>query len=332
MDNKFQVYKDGEIGVIHFRGSTAERVSWLENINARMIPAEGSMRINGSSFEYCFAKSDEAAVHSGYALGIGFLRQDLLFHIKNLNRQGVHDVIITGHSQGGALANMTMAFLNNLPENTLSDENRFKTYAFAAPMVGNEAFAKEYKYRYCAQGMSYNIVNPKDPIPRFPLKYHESEKGFVMNNLKKFMSEEEELRMEELAVEGGALLFEDELKKLVDRLGKRTDNQIEGEVGSFELPPRVEGINYETICNRKMIRPVEYPKLLKDSSILENDSLMAVKERGPNGHFKDESLYEKEPWGYQHKPYNYYYAFLKTYFRERYREVPSRHERMKRRR
>lgn len=331
MDNKFQVYKSGDIGVIHFRGSTAERISWLENINSGMIPAEGTMKMNGTPFDYCFAKDEAAAVHSGYALGIGFLREDILFQLKELNRKGVHDVIITGYSQGGALANLAMAWLHQLPAEKLSPKNSFKTYAFAAPMVGNKAFAREYDHSYCVDGMSYNIINPKDPIPRFPLSYHESKEGFVMKNLKKAMSEEKDLYMQELVTEGAALLLEDEMKKLVDRMGQKTDQQIEREVGPFELPPRVDDIDYEPICNRKRLRPVKYPKVMKDSSILSNDSLMAVKERGPNGHLKDESLYEDEPWGYQHKPYNYYYAFLKTYFPRRYRKVAPRHERMKNR-
>lgn len=330
MDNKFQVYRKGDVGVIHFRGSTAERISWLENINSAMIPAEGRMKVNGEAFDYCFAEDDNAAVHTGYALAIGFLHEDLLFHIKNLNRQGVHDLIITGHSQGGALANMAMAWLNELPKGTISPENRFKTYAFAAPMVGNDAFVKEYEYQHCVDGMSYNVVNPADPIPKFPLSYHESKEEFLGRNLEKFLSEEEDLRMKELVQEGAALVFEDELKDLVDDMGRRTNEQIEQELGPFEVPPRVEDINYHPISNRKRIEPVEYPRILKDSSILANDSLMATYERGPDGHFEREELYKEEPWGYQHKPYNYYYAFLKTYFPGKAEATETRYERMKR--
>ncbi len=289
-------------------------MSWLENINSAMIPAEGTMKLRGESFDYCFAKDEGASVHTGYALGIAFLRQDLLFHIEDLNRKGVHDIIITGHSQGGALSNLTLAYLENLPKERLSPENSFKAYSFAAPMVGNEAFAKEYRYRYCVEGMSYNIVNPKDPIPRFPLSYHQNGGEFLAESLEKALSEDEEIRMEELAKEGAALLFEDKLKELVRDLDVRTNEQIERELGDIELPPRVESIDYEPLANRERIRPVEYPKVLKDSSILENDSLMAEYERGPDGHFKDESLYEEGSAWYQHKPYNYYLGFLKTHF------------------
>lgn len=314
MDNKFQVYRKGGLGVIHFRGSTDDRMSWLENINSAMIPAEGTMKVQGETFDYCFAKDEKAAVHTGYALGVAFLRQDLRFHIENLNQKGVHDIIITGHSQGGALTNMTLAYLNNLPEEELSPKNRFKAYSYAAPMVGNKAFAREYRYRYCVEEMSYNIVNPKDPIPRFPLSYHENKEEFVAENLKKFLSEDEELRMGDLLKEGAALVFEDELKQLVRNMDQKTNQEIERELGEIDLPSRVEGIDYHPLGNRERIAPAEYPKVLKDSTILENDSLMAEYERGPDGHFKDESLYEKESAWFHHKPYNYYLGFLKTYF------------------
>ncbi|MEZ5068263.1 MAG: hypothetical protein R2847_07085 [Bacteroidia bacterium] len=42
MDNRYQVYKNGNVAVINFRGSTAKQVSWLENIYASMIPAKGA--------------------------------------------------------------------------------------------------------------------------------------------------------------------------------------------------------------------------------------------------------------------------------------------------
>ena len=117
MDNKYQVYVKGNIAVINFRGSTDKQLSWIQNFHASMIPAKGVIKVNGKKFEYCFAKDTAAAVHSGYALGIAFLEQELMVRIKSLNNEGIYNIILTGHSQGGALANMFRAYLENLPSN-----------------------------------------------------------------------------------------------------------------------------------------------------------------------------------------------------------------------
>ena len=58
--------------------------------------------------------------------------------------------------------------------------------------------------------------------------------------------------------------------------------------------------------------------MLKDSTILQNDSLMTVYKKGPDGHFINKELYAKESWTYQHKPYNYYVSILKMYYPEAY--------------
>lgn len=51
MDNKFQIYTNGNKGVIHFRGSTSKQSSWLENLYASMIPVKSKILINGKEFE-----------------------------------------------------------------------------------------------------------------------------------------------------------------------------------------------------------------------------------------------------------------------------------------
>lgn len=109
MDNKFQIYKKNHTAVIHFRGSTDKQVSWLENIYAAMIPAQGVINLEGEDFPYHFADDTSAAVHSGYSLGLAFMHAELIDRIKILNDDGIYDIIITGHSQGGSLANLATA-------------------------------------------------------------------------------------------------------------------------------------------------------------------------------------------------------------------------------
>jgi len=316
MDNKFQIYQKDKIVVINLRGSTDKKISWLENVYSAMIPAKGTIKISGENVPYVFANDPQAAVHSGYALAIAYLSNDIIFHINNMNRSGVRHFIITGHSQGGALANMLLAYLENLSRNEIPKDNFFKVYSFAAPMVGNKAFVQEYNIRYAAPKISMNIVNAADPVPSFPLSY--KDENYVRDNLQSILFNRESFSFKKMATDGAVLLFEDKLINLTQKLSNSTSNQISKDLGQVVLPPYVKDINYQKIGDRLEIPPVSYPKMLKDSSILKNDSLMRVYKKGSDGQFLNEELYANEPMMYQHKPYNYYVSFLKVYFPAQY--------------
>ena len=58
-------------------------------------------------------------------------------------------------------------------------------------------------------------------------------------------------------------------------------NYISKDLGTVEMPAYDKDINYGRIGNIIEISPVVYPKMLKDSSILRNDSLMAIYKPGP---------------------------------------------------
>lgn len=318
MDNKYQIYRKENIAVINLRGSTGKKISWLENINSAMIPAKGVITASGERFEYCFAKDTSAAVHGGYVLGIVFLSKDIIYQIKAMNREGVYHFIITGHSQGGALSNMLRAYLENLPLDQLSEKNRFKTYAFASPMIGNKEFTQEYNAKYCINNTSFNIIIPEDPIPSFPLSYNDTTR-FLAEKLKTALFDTESFSLKKTVSEGTVLLFEESLTKAVKRLGHSASEQISKDLGPVVMPPFVKDINYQRLNNQIEIKAVDYPKVLKDASILKNDSLMSNYKKGNDGYFLNDELYTKEPWNYQHKPYNYYISVLKTYFPSDYK-------------
>lgn len=316
MDNKYQIYRKDGFAVINLRGSTDKKISWLENFYSAMIPAKGKIRIAGEDFDYCFARDTAAAVHSGYALGMAYLSKDLLYHINVLNNQGIYEIIITGHSQGGALANMLRAYLENLSNFEISKKNKFKTYAFAAPMVGNKVFIEEYNARYCENNSSFNIVIPSDPVPNMPLSYNEDD--YMKDNLNTLFFDNDSYSPKRMMADIFFNAFEGTLNKTVRKMSSSVSNQISKELGPVEMPAYDQDINYYKIGNRIELSPVIYPKILKDSSILHNDSLMAIYKIGPDGHFPNKELYKKEPWAYQHKPYNYYVSILKIYFPYQY--------------
>ncbi len=146
MENKWQLWqKDSDAMVINLRGTTRKSVSWFENFYAVMIPAEGELLLPDSQkVHYKFAKDPRASVHVGWAMGISFLMSDIVSHVREMNRKGIYNIYITGHSQGGALAHLLRAAFEYLPDSVLSKKNRFKVYAFASPKPGNRFFAYDY--------------------------------------------------------------------------------------------------------------------------------------------------------------------------------------------
>jgi len=316
MDNKYQIYKKGDIAVISFRGSVSKELSWLENANSAMVPANGVISISGEEFNYSFAKDTAAAIHAGYALGMACIAKDILYHINVLNNQGIYNIIITGHSQGGALANLFRAYLENLSHYEISKKNKFKTYSFAAPMVGNKNFVAEYNSRYCADNSSFNIIVPSDPIPGMPFSYNEN--NYLEKNLSTLIFERDSFSTKGFITDIFFNTFEKRLNTGVKRISSTISNRLSKELGNVVMPPYDQDINYQRIGNRIEIGPVNYPKILKDSSILKNDSLMAIYKRGIDGYFLNNELYKKEPRFFQHQSYNYYVSCLKTYFPAQY--------------
>ena len=320
MDNKFQIYRNGKVAVINLRGSTAKKSSWLENFYSEMIPAKGVIGISGESHQYTFADHEDAAVHSGYALAIAYLSKDITAQIKKLNSDKVYHIIVTGHSQGGALAQLLRAYLENQPSKTIAEKNKFKTYSFASPMTGNKHFAEEYSKRYC-NGSSYNIINPKDLVTTLPLSYNDS--NYVsQTDFIALLFNRESLDLKHKIIGGTIHLLEKPLSKIIHKVGEEVYSQInKGQGGYIKMPLKAPDINYMRLNEVVEIIPTPYPKKIKDPSILQNDSLMAIYKKGDDGYFVDENLYKKEPMFFQHKPYNYYASILKLYYPASYEKL-----------
>ena len=317
MDNKFQIYQSEKVAVINIRGSTEKKLSWLENFYSAMIPAKGKISINKKTYEYCYSEKENAAVHSGYALGMLILSKDVILHIDSLNKKGIYHFIITGHSQGGALAQMLRACLENYSSAKVSKKNKFKTYAFACPMVGNKEFAEDYYARYCENNTSFTIINPADKVTLFPITYRDG--SFVTSDdLKTLLFSTDSFSFKRFAFNIAINLFEKNIAQTVNYMGNSLSKEISKDIGLVEMPKPLVKINYVRTGNVIEIPSADYPRILKDSTILKNDSLMKIYKRDSEGNFYKTDLYEKENMFYQHKPYNYYTTLLKMYFPERY--------------
>lgn len=314
LDNMFQVYKRENTAVIHFRGSTTNPNSWIENLYSAMIPAQGSITVYSEKRPYRFAERKDAAVHSGFALAIVMMSNDILTQIKLLNAEGVYDILITGHSQGGALATMTHAYLENLSAGDISRRNRFKVYAFANPMCGNQSFAAEYDSRFSGRGKSFRIANPKDIVPSLPVTYSDKDL-FSADNIIAWLTGEEEFDIKKLGIELVMRKFGDGLSAYIHKSNQTLHKLITKQAGEVILPDYVDDIKYVHVGELHKLNSFPYPEQIKDSTDIPTYELKNY-QRLSNGKYQ-----RKEPNFYQHKPYNYYVAFAKQYAESEYKKI-----------
>lgn len=162
--------RNDNVGVIDLRGTVSKATSWLENFYAAAIPATGSLTLNDSTvFNYQFANNPNAQVHVGWAFAIGFLGPDVVAKInEHYKAKGVKEYFISGHSQGGALANLMRSYLAyEIKKGNLPNDLVFKTYSSAAPKVGNMYYA--YDFDFMTRGdWAFTIVNAADWVPESP--------------------------------------------------------------------------------------------------------------------------------------------------------------------
>lgn len=133
--------------VIAFRGTT-DAVDWSTDLN--------------------FVLWDASNICSGCMAHSGFYQswmgaQDLVLNEwKSLHAQhSTYQTIVTGHSLGGALANLCAANLKNI-----SGDSPISLYTYGSPRVGNRAFAS-----YIEQEFGWNnfrVTHLNDPVPRQP--------------------------------------------------------------------------------------------------------------------------------------------------------------------
>lgn len=172
MDNMYDFWYDPsqKAVAIHLRGTTGKAISWLENFYAAMIPAEGSVQLgNGQQFDYKFSSDKRAAVHVGWTVGLGYMVNDMKTRLDSVLNSGVRDLVVVGHSQGGALAFLMTAYLRQAQlDGKIPADTRIKTYCSAGPKPGNLYFAYDYE-RQTQNGWAFNVINAADWVPETPI-------------------------------------------------------------------------------------------------------------------------------------------------------------------
>ena len=171
LDNLWDLWNDGKgIATISIRGTTTNSTSWLANFYAAMVPAKGQLQLGDNDvFEYELASNPKAAVHVGWLVSTAFLTRDMLPKIDSTYKSGTRNIIIVGHSQGGAIAYLVTSYLYNLQKTgKLPADIRFKTYCSAGPKPGNLYYAYEYE-AMTQNGWAFNVVNAADWVPEVPI-------------------------------------------------------------------------------------------------------------------------------------------------------------------
>jgi hypothetical protein len=171
LQNQWSLWlRKDNVAVISIRGTVASNVSWLANMYAAMVPAKGELILAPTdTFRYNLSSDVKAAVHIGWLLATAYLSKDVLMHIDSCYAHGIKEFIITGHSQGGAIAFLMTAYLaSKKKDGTIAEDIIFKTYCSAAPKPGNLYFAYAYE-DLTKNGWGFNVVNSADWVPETPV-------------------------------------------------------------------------------------------------------------------------------------------------------------------
>ncbi|SDL43667.1 META domain-containing protein [Catalinimonas alkaloidigena] len=172
LENAWELYRDAtrNVAVVSIRGTTADPVSWLANFYAAMVPARGQLQLSDEqTFDYTLAEHPQAAVHVGWLVALASMAPDIRAKLDSCYQAGTRDIMLMGHSQGGAITFLLTAYLHHLQKaGELPADLRFKSYCSASPKPGNLYFAYEYEAA-TAGGWSSTVVNSADWVPEVPI-------------------------------------------------------------------------------------------------------------------------------------------------------------------
>ena len=133
-----------------------------------MISNQGSIILDKSHvFNYKIASDTNAYVHLGWMLGLAHMAPEIVKQLNELHDKGIKDVILFGHSQGGAMAFLLRSYLEYLDEKVLPKDFTYKTYCSAPPKPGNLFYSYDYDF-ITRGGWGFRVVNSLDWVPESP--------------------------------------------------------------------------------------------------------------------------------------------------------------------
>lgn len=216
-DNAWELWQDDRgVCAIMLRATVSTITSWGANFNAGMVRAIGTCHA-GTDVRYDFCADSMACVHAGWTAGLMTMRDDILAKLDSCYKAGVRDFIVAGHSQGGALSILTTAMLRRMQvKGEIPADITIKTYASAAPKVGDYLFAMHYEAA-TQGGWSTTVLNADDWVPETPLSVQRPTDFRPTNPF---------AQMDSLLADAGGLT-KMKVKFLFNRLDKPTSKSVE---------------------------------------------------------------------------------------------------------
>ena len=307
--NTIQFYRKNKQLVIVFRGTINETNSWLENLHFFQIPAKGELKVENIRFEYNFSEDDNAAVHSGYVLASYYLLEQIIDFFENSAVQGIEEIILTGHSQGGALAQMFLALMELNSDFSGYD---LKSYSFGSPRIGNQAFADDFNRRFAVDKRSIRFVNPSDVVCNLPL----ANKNFTVN-IKGFEAQIDLEAVNGLLQFGKHFLSENKRLKVdevIENTKKMAADIIKEQIGVVEFPDFSNTVFYGETGEVVQLQPEPFPAYL-ELKIQEEETSFFGRMAKVQGSVKRELTF------FQHSIFTYYNAIYKHYQPMAFRRV-----------
>lgn len=231
--NRWMMWERNDgVDVIQVRGTIGKLESWLANFYAAMIPAKGVLQLNDSTrWEYKLAADTaKAYVHVGWTAAVGFMSADIISHVKERYARGTRQFIVTGHSQGGAIAFLLRSYLQYHPD--LPKDIIYKTYCSAAPKPGNLFYAYDFE-NITRDGWGFRIVNSDDWVPETPLSLQTVEDYNMPNP---FMNVKGELKKQKFFIRLYGNLIYNRLTRTTNRSVRRFRKTLGN--GVFRLAKR----------------------------------------------------------------------------------------------
>lgn len=178
--------------VISLRGTTGDAPSILVDFYGAMMPAKGKIQLyKDETFDYKLAEHPRAGIFGGWLVAFAYLAHDIRPSLDSLFALGYKNILVTGHSQGGALCYPFSAWLQYLKKDGVYPQIRVKTMASAAPKIGNMYFAYDYDYVNGDQ-WAYCLVNAADIVPEYP--YTTQQVDLDMNSPNPYQKLEERVK------------------------------------------------------------------------------------------------------------------------------------------
>ncbi len=159
---------DDNIMLIAFRGTELKELNDIlvdARVNLMLLPWKGSVPL------------PDRQIHTGFHDGLESVWQNINIQIEKWTTgRSVRQILITGHSLGGALATLMftrLALDPKLPVPTL--------YTFGCPKVGDGAFAKELDRAFPER--IFRLINNLDIVPTLPPSsdYHQAGHAFTFD-------------------------------------------------------------------------------------------------------------------------------------------------------